>query len=525
VSRSTIAAQFDQADAERSEVLARAREAAAMTLVSVLPAEGRTETDREKLAWQSLGAECVENVVGKTLLTIFPPDMPWFEFAPHPRLRYNAEVPAELLQRLEGWLYSREMVVQSQFNTTNYRDCYRTAFESLLVAGNMLVRLRDDYRFRNYRLDQWVQHRDSANDIVWLITREAKDPATLTDEQLAKAQLRRDQLPSDAVRRDADKRLRLYTHAERQTDGAWVIRQEMNGHILVESQEPVSPFLAAGYDESTGEHYSRGFVDRRMGDLRGFNGMSLAMLDGAAALARLVPVADPAKGWRAKDLMQPNGQIVMGRVSGNVPDGLGFVQSGKTGDFNFALVFADRVEKRLGRSMLLETASQPTGERVTATQIMRVAKELEGAMGGVYAKMANEVQRPLIDRMVYQMERDRILPPIPADLADVVETNVLTGMAALSRQASLDKLMAGLQILTQVPGAMERLDMEVVADRVLRALGIDTQGLVKTPEQMQQEFQEKAAQYLQSQAGQQAIETIGKVVEARAQQNTQVQVA
>ncbi len=528
----TIAKQYANAAAVRESVLVRVRDAAVLTIASVLPQEHRTDMNDTERAFQSLGAMGVENLVGRMLLALFPPGTPWFRFTLAPATLANRQNDPKDINVVENFLYARELQIQSQLDATNYRAQYRTMLEQLMVGGNMLGMMQENYEVRPFRMDNWVQKRAADGQILWLITCEVIDPELIDPKVLERAALKPSEIDrgtqfAQVQHNQVNDRHRLFTRAARQRNGDWVIEQELNQRIVNTSVETVaSPFLPAGYIESPGEDWSRSFVDRRMGDLRSLNGLTLAVNDMAAATARLVPVFDPTKGWEASDLAQPNGKVISGRVNGNMPDGIGFLRSEKAQDINSLRGQVQDIQQRLGRAMLLETASQPSGDRVTATQIMRIAQELEGGTGGVFAKIAAEVQIPLLARTSHQMEKDKILDPLPDVLKGQTEVRILTGLEALGRQLELDKLIGGVQLLSQIPGALDRLNLDVVADRILRAMSINTDGILKTPEQIEADFNQAAQQAALAQGASTAIDTLGKVVQERAkQQPTEVRVA
>jgi len=510
----TIASDFDAAQAEREPVLTRAREYAAFTIPAVLPVEGQTEAQEHLRAYQSVGASGTENLVGRLLVALFPPGVPWWRFLPSAELEADESIPPGYLEAFAVKLYAREMVVQSKLDSTNYRMAERSALEDILVAGSSLTQLDDDYRLRRFRFDRWVQKRDGSAELLWIITREDKDVTRLSDEHLQKAGLDRATYEAKDHRERIKK---LYTKIERQRLGGWVIRQELNKQTIAEREESgVCPYFVCGYRESGGEDYPRGFVEEKIGDLRSLNALAKSGLDCASVMSWILICYDPTKGWRSKDLLKESGSVIPGRVNGNIPDGIGILESNKARDLAGILSLAEVIEKRLGRAMLLESLAQPTGERVTAAQIMRIARELEGALGGVYAHIAEEMQRPLIGRIVQQMERDRILEPLPEELHSAVTTEVLTGIEALGRQLDLDKLLAGIQLLSTIPGGLDKLRLEVIADRILRHLAVDTNGIIKTPEEIQAELREAAARQIQGEAASKAIDTIGNVIEQQA---------
>jgi len=510
--RKSIKDRFAAMHAKRAELLTNCRRYSALTDPTLLPATDLKEGDPLRTAHQSLGSAGVENLVGKMLIAMFPPGLPWYRFSPSVEAR--TQLTPERLGEWDDKLYGRELAVQAKLEGTNYREKYRKMVAYLLVVGNGLMHLDDQYRFRTFRLDQYVLRRDGNGDVWQIIVAESKRVDALSDEQLARFNVSRDTLNKAA----ADGMVELHTLAERNRDATWSIVQELAGaHQSAPSIEPVSPYLSAGYAEVDGEDYARSFIEMRIGDLRSLNGISGAITAATVAAARLVPVFDAEKGWRARDLLQPDGKPVQGRVNGGQVDGLAFLQSNKAQDLQVAMAFHDRLENRLAQAMLHESAAIRDGERVTAEEVRGVRQELNGALGGLYAKIAAEIQNPLIERVVYMMERDRLIETFDAAGKRGVTIQAVTGVAALGREAELDRLLRGVQYLSQMcEPALAMLNMDTVALRILKLLTIDTTNIVKTPEQLRAEFEQRARQQMQVEAGSQAIQTIGSLLEQRA---------
>ena len=234
-------------------------------------------------------------------------------------------------------------------------------------------------------------------------------------------------------------------------------------------------------------------------------------------MAFILPVADTGKGWQPSDWLKRSGVPTAGRVTGNKVDGLALLETEKQRDLAGVHQVAEDYKTELGRAMLMLTEAMPTGDRVTAQAVRGVARELEGALGGVYSHIAEQLQRPFLERLIFQMERDNLLPVIPAELRDMQAVEITTGIAALSRQQDLDNLITAIQILSPMPGVLETLNLSVVADRVFASLMVDRKGLVLTPAQINANLQAQAQQQITSDAAQQAIKTIGTLVEQRAQ--------
>ncbi len=519
----TITAQFKAADTARAGVMRRARNAARLTHATMLPEEGTTQDEELARSFQGLGADGLSNLVSKLLIAIFPPNMPWFRFKPSVSIRTDPRITKEGMLKFEAYLYARELLILSQFDATKVRTKFRTTFEHTLGVGNSLTLLGGefgDYWYKNFRLDNFVQKRGGDGEILWGITLEMKDPMELTDEDFERAKLKRKDFQDKL---DPERAVKLYTRWARESMGKkspWLIEQEINGQIIRTSEEPVNPYLALGYIELTGENWSRGFVEEKMGDLRSFDTSYKSILDWMAAASKLTLVLDPATAGEmtAKDLTLPSGRVINGAVVDGIVRGVAFLQTKMTADMSLVGTFADGIERRLGKQFLLETEAQRQAERVTATEVNRVARQLEGALGGIYSEIASEIQRPLLDRMTYQMERDGLMLPVPKGLEDAVDIEILTGLEAMGRQVELQKLASAFQMLSVSPEMLARISPERMMEAVFRGHNLDMAQYVKTEEEMQEERERQQQDAIQAVAAEQGIKTAGAVIEEGAKQ-------
>ena len=146
-------------------------------------------------------------------------------------------------------------------------------------------------------------------------------------------------------------------------------------------------------------------------DLQALESLSQAIVEGNLIMAKAVGLVNPNGTTRADVLAKAkNGAI----VAGNAAD-VEFLQVQKSNDFSVALQTMQMIERRLSFSFLLNEAVQRDAERVTAEEIRLMAEQLEQGLGGVYTVLAEELQLPLIRRIMFLMERDGELPPVPKD--------------------------------------------------------------------------------------------------------------
>jgi len=487
----------------------RVRDCAAFTVASILPpAEVRSTRDRLPESYQSLGYMGVKNIQGRLLLSLFPVGMPWFTFAPPPALLRDPGMTNDVITEIQSALYTRELIIQSQLDRTNYRKQMRLNLEQMIVTGNCLFQVLDSYEIKSYRFDQYVCKRYSDGDLRYIIIHEMIDPLTLSDEERAAADL--------TLRTDdgSDDEVAIYTKAEVDREaGTWQIEQEVNETVIRTSTETVSPFVVGRYDELLGEHYGRGLCEMILGDLRSYEGLSKGILDIGIAASRLIGVVDNQQGTtRMRDITDiPNGQFIAGSVRSGVAQDVAFLQANKTSDYSVARNHAADVAARLNKAFINEGETQPTGERVTATQIMRLAQHTDSTLGDVFAAVS-EIQAPFVRRVVHQMERDLLLGAVDSQLID---TKIVTGLEALRRGQDLNKLIGALQVIQQVPELAQRIDPETLLHRLITLTGIDPVGLIKSGEQMDAQRQQQIAQNVQEAAGRKAIDVVGNIAEQR----------
>jgi hypothetical protein len=348
-----------------------------------------------------------------------------------------------------------------------------------------------------FHLDRYVVKRDPMGDPLEIIVKEDLAPDQLPEEVLKQIGDKAD--PGDKPR--PDKTLSLFTHVKREGN-KWVQYQEVKGVVLEDSHGTYplnkSPWIPLRYTKIDGEDYGRGFVEEYIGDLKGLEALMEAITEGTAVSAKVVFLVNPNGMTDAESLAEAeNGDFIDGRR-----EDVNTLQVEKYADLRVAYDLVNIVTERLGYAFLLNTSLQRSGERVTATEWNYLASELEDALGGLYSLLSQELQLPLVRRLIHQMEKAKRVPKLPDG---VVSPTVVTGLEALGRGHDLQKLQAFVQdvvALAQVkPEMVEALDSRDLMTRLATARGIDVKGLVKSQQQMEQE---RAAAAQQAQAQQMA---------------------
>ena len=268
------------------------------------------------------------------------------------------------------------------------------------------------------------------------------------------------------------------------------------------------PYQALRMVRVDNEDYGRGYVEEFLGDLKSLEGLSQALVESAAASSKIVFMVRPNSVTRKKDLaMTRNGDIITGTA-----DDVSVLQAQKQYDLQVVERSIAKLEERMSYAFLLHTAIQRDAERVTAQEIRYMAEQLETAMGGIYSLLSQEFQLPLVAILMKRMEQSSEIPKLPKG---TVQPTIITGIEALGRGNDLQKLrefVAEIGNLAQInPQVVQALNPDDLIKRIAIGLGIDTDGLLKSQEQLAEEQAAEAEQMEQQQMMQMAEKAVPQV--------------
>jgi len=501
----TLAGLYGQYEGERQAYLDRARECSKFTIPSLVPPSGTTGATKFKTPYQGLGARVVNNLSAKLLLAVLPANTPFFKLSiDEMTLRRVAQAPGQKEAISEG-LAKTERTVQSRIEASPIRSKLSEALKHLLVAGNVLLFVDDTSKVRVFKLDSYVVRRDALGNVLEIVTKENISPLMLTPEVAAACNVDTNSREDTTV----------YTGVFRTSSGSFQVFQEVND-IRVPGSEGTFPtdklpFLALRFYAIDGEHYGRGYVEEYLGDLQSLEGLSKAIVQGSAAAAKVVFLVKNSGGTDRRNLARAaNGDFVDGD-----PNDVQALQLQKFNDFRVAQETIRDISERLSYAFLLNAAVQRSGERVTAEEIRFLARELEDGLGGIYSILSQELQLPLVNILIARLTKARVIPPLPQD---VVKVSITTGLEALGRGQDADRLKLFIADVAALgPGAFATIKMEALLSRLAVSRGIDTEGLIKSEEELMQEQQDAMTQQMVETGAQAAIPEAIKAAAAQGQ--------
>ena len=491
-------ALYSSLEGHRYQYLDRARQCSKLTLPYVMPEEGFGAHSRLDTPFQGVGARGVNNLASKLLLALLPPNAPFFRLNVDTFKLQEEGAPLELITEIEASLQSVEEAVMAEISRESYRTGLHEALKQLIITGNSLVYLPDSGGMRVFRLDRYVVKRDPMGNVTQIVTRENLSFKTLPEEM--------QQIVGDDV--DADGNVSLYTAILLNDSNKWEIFQDINDTRVPNSEgayeKDKSPFIPLRFSRVDGENYGRGYVEEYLGDLQSLESLTRAIVEGSAAAAKVLFLVNPNGTTRQRVLAEaPNGAIVQGSANDVTT-----LQLQKGSDFQVAQVTMNEIKDRLGHSFLLTSGVVRNAERVTAEEIRMLSQELETAIGGLYSLLSNELQIPLVNRIMSAMNKAKRLPKLPKDIVNPV---IITGVEALGRGNDLQKLDLFLAGAAQVVGPQAVAEYVNVGEYFKRravSLGIKTQGLVKSDEEIQAMMQQQQQMQLTEKLGPAGIKAV-----------------
>lgn len=524
----TAQGRYEMLGTERSMYLARAREAALLTIPTLFPPNQARGDHTFAQPFQSIGARGVNNLSAKLLLALFPPGATFF------RLTVEQAVMEEFKKAGgDGDTYAEieealRIVETGIVTRMDHRGSRRSIFQTLrhlMISGNALLHIDAKGNFKMHRLDSYVVKRDLTGEPIEIIFREGLSPLNLPDKvkfilsHLAPESLRKQ---SGSGQKDAGSALEviwLYTRMWLDK-GTWRLNQEVQGFEIpgTRSTFPKAKpaYLPLRWQVLDGEDYGRGFVEEYMGDLRSLEAISQSIIEFAAAASKILFMVNEGGITRKKDLQDA--------ISGDIVDGdardVTILMMEKFADFQVVDAVGSKVEKRMEEAFLLNKSVTRNAERVTAEEIRFVAGELEQALGGVYATLAQEMQRPMVIRMMAVMAKSGDLPSLP-DKA--IQPQIVTGLEGLGRSSDLSKLDLFINGLIQGFGpeaVAEYLSAGDYAKRRALALGLDVSTMVRTEKEVTEIRRQKQQAEALNRIGPAAITASQKQAEAGMKQET-----
>lgn len=503
----------------RQRFLREAKLSAQLTIPSLFPDDQDVKNYNEDMVlpkpWQSLGARGTRNLSAKLALALFPPTSSHFRYqvAPELLLDLSEEERKEVKIELEQKLAQRERTITSELSAAGIRPKLNHAIDQILVTGNALVYMPPDRGARLFKLNSYVVKRDSVGNVLEIVTLECLDKETVSDEVLAALEAPSAGPEQPDRSKPNSKTVELYTQVKREGK-RFVFHQEVASGTVVEGSKGSTPidrpaWIPLRFTAIDGEDYGHGYVEEFLGDLQVLEDLQRSIDVASINAAKLTPLVNPNGTVTPRKLVEAeNGEPISG-----TPEDVFMLQQNKHADMQVAFATRGDLVQTLSASFLLGSSFQRNAERVTAEEVRRLAEELEDALGGFYSVLSQDLQVPLTNRLEDQLVRRKALQRLDPK---TIQATPITGLAAIGRGHETQKLMEFVQALMTVsqavPEVAEYINGAELAQRLPLGYSIDVSGLIKAPEEVQQERQAAQQQALMSQVAQGGAPAAGKVM-------------
>ena len=473
----TFADRFRALDALRTSKIERSRFCSSLTIPSILPPEGWNEQSQLSQPYSSVAARGVTAMASRMLSALLPlNDTPFFRF----ELATGMEPETDVSNYLSNLSYQ----VYNKLSSGNLRETIYQLLQHLIIIGDVLILCDDDMNFRIIRVDRFVVRRDVYGDPEEIIYKEYETLPAESDNL--------DTLMSSSLDMDSRNGYRpIYTRLTKNEDGEWVsITQDKEGDVINSGTLTVPNFVLLRWSGIPGENYGRSHCEDLIGDIKALEGFTEGLINGITASSIFWMAVDPTGMAEVDDI---NGTPTGGWI-GARPNEVHVVSPATTMNPQIGQTQAgvNILRQELGRAFLLDSASMPQGERVTATAVRMIGQELEHVLGGAFSAIARDLMKPIVSRALFLMisnnEVDPRLKEMFDDQGGLLSIEIVTGLQALSRDSDLQKLMQMGEMVRNLPepaAMMFRWDQ--YGNALITALGFNAEQWVKTEEQLRQE--------------------------------------
>lgn len=465
---------------DRAELFAK------VTIPALFRETGSTGSDALPNTYvQSFGADLVKSLSSKIAMTLFPPSASGFKLSPDmAQLQELTGGNADMASQVNALLSQSTDGINRAIEIQDIRRMIFGLIDQLLIVGGTIMEKVPNKGIKIHNLRTFVVTLDDNGDAIKMCIKETRNT-----------------LPKNLLKNMEDDKdeYELYTQCtlDRKTD-KWVMLQELDGELMQEVtyNKRKFPFEYQGMMWSIGEKYYRPFVEDYYGSLNSYDVLARVLTEGAIIASKSITFVDERGGrTRKKDVAQcKNGAV----IDGSAQDVTSY-QHGKNFDFQVPMQEKQELKQELSKAFLSSSSVQRQAERVTAEEIRKMSQELESSLAGVYAVMASKITRRVIEWIMDELKID----------LKTISVDIITGLNALGMSNEINKLDGFVSRLAQL-NMIAWVEEKELADRYAQGYGVNTVGLMKSPQKVQQERQQAQQEAQKNQLVMSGADSLGK---------------
>lgn len=482
----TIEQEYLRLANDRKPYEDRAEDCSKLSLPSVFAEETfKAQDDLERGYAQGFMADLVKNLVGKLALTILPSTQPFFRLsATEEAMEKVTGNNEDAISEVDKILSTKEEQVMRVINRSRFNKPLYPALKLSVITGNGIIEKFDKNKYKVHNLHNYVIQRDFAGEILRLIIQETKSYETIPEE--FKSQLDEDK---------RDEKVAIYTDFKLE-DGKFILRQELLGQPVGQEKTFKSfedKFIDVGWDRIDGEDYSRGFFEDHLGTVITLDKLMKIVTEGIAESVKIVKCVNPNGSTTYQDYVDAkHGEAIVGDAADVTT-----IQSDKAQDLSVAKQLIEEIKQELAKSFLSTALSIRDSERTTAHEVQLVAQEAEAGLGGIYTRLSDNIQRPLVNQSLSEIE---------VTTGNDIDVIITTGLQALGRNVELSKINAmiqELQLLASVvnPEEVSRyVNVGAVCSAIVANSGVASKNFLYTKKEVEAKQAEQQKEAMSQQA-------------------------
>jgi hypothetical protein len=461
-------------DGMRQSMMRRLEKLAGYTLPHLLLPDGwDANQDGVSHDWQSVGAQAVNHLATKLMLSMFAPTRPFMRLDPSVELKRQmtaANIPLEDVQNL---LAQGERTAVKELDSMAARPKLFDLFKQLICLGNSLLILpeeaeTDEPRVLNLR--RFVVKRSLDSMLHTLVVREQ----VKKDELSPEVQLLVGEKEDSALCEFFIMVCRVGKTKYEVTQ--WIDDKKIEGKTKEYEYENL-PYRVIAWNLADYADYGTGLCEEYMGALAALSTISASTVKAAVLAGEFRWLANPAGMTRPEDFENSENGSCLPGMEGDLSLVQAAAEVAKAVDINRTL--ANDYTNVIGRGFLMAGAVTRDAERVTAEEIRMIANELETGLGGAYSRLAVDVQLPLARYLLRRIKLEF--------KGDAIKPTIVTGLDALSRNGDLEALKAYINdvvtITSMPPEVLRYLPLETILADLATGRGLDGKRYANTPEQ------------------------------------------
>jgi len=454
---------WTQLKADRKELEELWERSAAATLPYLYtPENSSADKDGASLEWQSVGAQLVNHLSTRMMLTLFSPTRPFIRLEASPEILAEALAEGKAQEIVTAALAEGEKNVVKHMDQLAMRPSLFETIKHMIVLGNlMLYEDREKKRVRPISVKHFCVKRTLAGDVHTAVKRECVQLDELPEEWLNDIPSKRTMLGQAPATMVEHFVLIQRAGQNRWNVSEWIDDDKIAGREKTYTDKTL-PYHVLTWSLPDEANYGIGLVGEYIGHFNSLSMLSRAQVETAVMISEYRWLLSPAANMRPETLRESkNGDVIAGEKDD--ASLLSLAKDLAPGLQQQMALYADMVNQ-LGRAFLLNSAATRDAERVTAEEIRLLAQELETGLGGAYSRMAVELQLPVAHFLM-------------RDLGVTIGARgftpmVITGLDALSRGGDLTALITFIDYVTKLATLPEHIADRIELNPLLVDLGV-----------------------------------------------------